>query len=164
MTPSTHNVPYTLPLLRLIPDAQDYQEQRAEAWIIWIAANDPSSPIQTPQMLETQFEIEFFSMRKEQLEQECAYYQNACLEHYDQQIKALLTSSPTDQAGQPRHQTNKEHQGKVAQQIKQLQAERDQQLEVIRGRFGTLLQQANSRIEQAQVQHQQALNLWLEQR
>lgn len=145
-----------LAAMRLIPDELEFFELKINHHIAWITRDDPKSSLKNKEMTELDFEILFFNNRRQDLIQTCEHLTSQRLCQFKQESLMLKQiKPPVSTIGAP-HQIETREQRWLDREIKQLEAEREHEIHVIRSRFATLIQQCDQRIAHAHQQLQEA--------
>ena len=157
MTNSTSTNQTTLPPIALIPDQTEFEERRADRWVKWLAANDVTSPIKSGEMLEAQFEIDYFQERIAELERQRDYALNRLLDEHRQKTRQ---QQPLHLQPRPRYQLEQERHRKEAVEAEILMDDRNEDVKLMAGRFNTVIEQAQARVQQAQERFDAAMKEW----
>lgn len=145
-----------LSALRLIPNELEYFELKIDHYIEWITQDNPNSLLKNKEMTELDLEILFFRHRRQDLIQVCDQLTSHRLFQFKQESIALKqTKPPVSSIGAP-YQVESREQRWLDREMKQLEAERDHEVNVVRSRCTTLIQQCEQRIAQAELQLHEA--------
>ncbi|MDF5710448.1 MAG: hypothetical protein PUP90_22950 [Nostoc sp. S4] len=153
--------------LEIIPDERDYKEQIIDARLKWISENDPHNPLKNFSMVDSQSEIDFFVSRQQELEQEKERHIHQLMLELQQDLQEIQTDeapglaislSGPDYLVQDRIQKYRE------QETKKREAICYEEVKLIAGRYNSLKQQCEERINQARANYQAAFRIWQEER
>lgn len=153
--------------LEIIPDERDYKEQIIDARLKWISENDPYNPLKNFSMVDCQCEIDFFVSRQQELEQEKERYIHQLMLELQQELQEIQTNEPPELAINlmgPDYLVQDRIQKYREQEIRKREAICHEEVKLIAGRYNSLKQQCEERINQARANYQAAFRIWQEDR
>ena len=138
-----------------------------DARLKWVSENDPHSPLKNFNMVDCQSEIGFFQNRAQELEQERDWRIHQRMFQLKREVQEIQTADP------PKSAVNRigrdcEVQEKIQQwreqEIGKYEVSCHDYIQLIAGRYNTLKQQCQDRINQAHANFQACLRIWREER
>ena len=153
--------------IELIPDEQDYKELMIDARLKWVSENNSHSPLKDFNMVDCQSEIGFFQNRIQELEQEKEQRIHQRIFQFKRSLQAIKTAEPPESAVNrvgPDHVVQEKIQQWREQEIREQEASCHDYIQLIAGRYNTLKQQSEVRINQAHANYQEAYRIWREER
>ncbi|MGF1979761.1 MAG: hypothetical protein RMY30_029825 [Nostoc sp. CmiSLP01] len=153
--------------IELVPDERDYQEQIIDARLKWISENDPHSSLKNFNMVDSQSEIDFFMSRKQELEQQRDQQIHQRMLQLKQELQAIQTAEPPELAISfvgPDHVIQERIDKYRRQEISNREAICQEEIQLIAGRYNSLKQQCEERINQARANYQDYFRIWQEER
>jgi hypothetical protein len=148
-------------MIKLIPNEQEFQEQMIDARLKWVCENDPYSPLKNFGMVDCQSEMDFFVSRKQELEQEREWCIHKRKFQFKQEVQEIQSAEPSeisivgpDSLVQERIEQWRE------QQICKQEEICHQDIQLIAGRYNSLKQQCEERINQAHANYQTYFHIW----
>lgn len=152
--------------IEMIPDQRDYQEQIIDARLKWICENDPHSPCKNFQMVDCQIEIDFLMSRQQELEQERDWHIHQRKLQSQAEVQNIHNSEPSDATMSfvPDYVIQGRIEKYQQQEISKQEARYHEEIQLITGRYNSLKQQCEERINQARANYQESLRIWQEER
>ncbi|MEH2216214.1 MULTISPECIES: hypothetical protein [unclassified Nostoc] len=153
--------------LGIIPDERDYKELFIDARLKWISENDPHNPLKNFNMVDSQSEIDFFVSRQHELEQEKERHIHQGMLQLQQEIQEIQTAELPDFAISiigPDYVVQDRIQKYQQQEINKREVIYQNEVKLITGRYNSLKQQCEERINQARANYQAAFRIWQEER
>ncbi|WP_375496414.1 hypothetical protein [uncultured Nostoc sp.] len=153
--------------LEIIPDERDYKEQFIDARLKWISENDSYSPLKNFSMVDSQSEIDFFVSRQQELEQEKERYIHQRMLQLQEEIQEIQIAEPPELAISligPDYVVQDRIQKYREQETRKREAICHDEVQLITGRYNSLKQQCEERINQARANYQAAFRIWQEDR
>ncbi|MBD2436229.1 hypothetical protein [Nostoc sp. FACHB-110] len=153
--------------IAIIPDEQDYQEQMIDAHLKWICENDPHSPLKNFKMVDYQSEIDFLLSRQQELEQERDWRIHQRMLQLQAEVQNIQNTEPPESAPRlvgPDYVIQDRIEKYQQQEINTQKARCHEEIQLIAGRYNSLKQQCEERINQARANYQESLRIWQEER
>ncbi len=137
--------------VRLVPDELELTELKIDRYIDWLTQDNPNCFLSNKEMIELDLEISFFQKRQQDLAGECDQLLAQRLFQFKQETIALRnTNPPTSRIGAP-HQVEARQRDWFGRAMNRLEADRDHELNLIRGRYTSLIQECKQQIDRARA-------------
>lgn len=153
--------------IEIIPDERDYQEQMIDGRLKWICENDPHSPLKNFKMVDCQIEIDFLVSRQQELEQERDWRIHQRMLQLQTEVQNIQTSEAPELAISlvgPDYAIQDRIEKYQQQEISKQEGRCHEEVQLIAGRYNSLKQQCEERINQARANYQIFLRIWQEER
>jgi hypothetical protein len=153
--------------LEIIPDERDYKEQIIDARLKWISENDPDNPLKNFSMVDSQSEIDFLVSRQQELEQEKERYIHRRMLQLQEEIQEIQTAEPAELAISlvgPDYVVQDRIKKYREQETRKRETICHEEVQLITGRYNSLKQQCEERINQARANYQATFSIWQEER
>lgn len=140
------SIEQTLNELQLIPDKLEAYEYTIDHYINWLTQDNPDSNLTTKEMVELDAKIAYFEKRQQELTDGCDQLICRYLEQFKQDCTNLEQTKPTViRIGAP-HQIELREKQWLDTKLDRLKTIRDDQINLIRGRYLSLIQECDHRI------------------
>jgi hypothetical protein len=145
----------------LVPNQSEYEGQKTDAYLQWMAVPNSNSPIRSAAMLHHKFDENFFGQRSPDMDNECLDHIEAREIKYRHQVELLdQEPCPLSTSNLPPQQIQEQSARWYIAQLEQLQEHRDIDLRIIQERHRVMKQQCHSKVEIARQEYQAAQQAW----
>ena len=148
---------FTIPL---ITDEREFGERKIDDAIAWLSANDRNSSVKTFEMLDNGSEIKYFQERNHQLEQERDWTIHQRLFQHQREVSEIEETTVLENFVGPAHQAETELKKLIQEKITKQEKIRDNDVQLIAGRYQTLIKQCQERLNIAQTNYEDAYRRW----
>ncbi len=149
------------PMFPLIPNQPEYEGQKTDAYIHWMAVPNSNSPIRSTAMLYHKFDEVYLTQRYSDVDNECLDHIEARELQYRRQVELLdQEPCPLSTSNLPPQQIQEQAARWYSAQLTQLQEHRDIDLKIIQERHRVMKQQCQSKVDMARQEYQAAQQDW----
>jgi hypothetical protein len=143
-----------------IIDEQELKERKIDDALAWLSANDPNSNVKTFGMLDNSSEIKYLQERNHQLEQDRDWKIEQRLFQHQREVSEIEQTTVLENFVGPAHQGEIELKKLIQEKITKQEKIRDNDVQLIKGRYQTLIKQCQEKLDFAQTNYEDAYRRW----